>query len=58
MFTPASLTVPAVFTKLREIATMTGNSVSIMDCHHRIVSPLSKVGLLNGYSGKCLEIDI
>ena len=28
MFTPANLTVPAVFTKLKEIATMTGNSVS------------------------------
>lgn len=31
MFTPANLTVPAVFSKLKEIATMTGNSVSTKD---------------------------
>ena len=29
MFTPANLTIDSVFTKLKEIANMTGNSVSL-----------------------------
>ena len=31
MFAPAKLTVSAVFTKLKEIATMTGNAVSVLE---------------------------